>query len=272
MTTSTRQGGWRTVDSHARCPICGKADWCAINEDGRYALCNRVSDGSQKQLPSGGWLHWIGNDAPRVLPPKRPTNHIPDIDALALARSYNDTLMQPNMAGMLRDCAMQLGAGRNTEAWIDALKSLKTGYSHRHWAFTFPMRDDAGAVIGIRVRSEDGRKWAVTGSRAGIFIPSQFNGKNTLYIVEGPTDTAAMTSIGLNAIGRSSCRGDVEIIKRYINRHGPDPIIVADNDGPGHDGAEALAKEIAAKVIVSPFSKKDPRQAINDGATARDFQ
>lgn len=271
MTTTMRQGGWRTVNAHARCPICGHPDWCAINHDGRYALCNRVEEGSQKQMKGGGWLHWIGDDAPRALPPKKPGSHIPVIDALALSRDYHSTLMQPHMAGVLRDCAMQLGANLNIPAWIGALKSLRIGYSYRHWAFTFPMRDDAGAVIGIRVRSEDGRKWAVTGSHNGIFIPSSLDKTKTLYIVEGPTDTAAMTSIGLNAIGRSSCRGDVDIIKRFVRRLNTEVIIVADNDGPGRDGAEALAKEIASKVIVPPMGKKDPRDAINAGANPMDF-
>ncbi len=128
-----------------------------------------------------------------------------------------------------------------------SLHRLDAIWSTHHQAIAFPMRNERGQIIGIRLRSPDGKKWAVRGSKSGVFIPSLLDGKakTTWHICEGPTDTAAALSIGWEAIGRPSCDGGTEIICRIVEqtrrRH---IIIVADPDGPGRLGAKRLADRL----------------------------
>jgi hypothetical protein len=58
------------------------------------------------------------------------------------------------------------------------------------------MNDGKRSVIGIRLRNDLGRKWAVTGSRQGLFLPGPHPGQ-TVLIVEGPTDAAAAVDLGV---------------------------------------------------------------------------
>ena len=88
-----------------------------------------------------------------------------------------------------------------------ALVSLRVGWSADDKATTWPMMDHDGNVVGIRLRCmKTGRKWSVKGGTSGVFLPVGLPKETKrLFIAEGPTDTAAMLSIGFNCIGRPSC-------------------------------------------------------------------
>jgi len=47
---------------------------------------------------------------------------------------------------------------------------------------------------------------AVKGSRSGLFIPESESAGEGLYVVEGPTDTAAALTPGLSVVGRPRAR------------------------------------------------------------------
>lgn len=51
---------WKTVSNNHPCPICGKPDWCACSEDGRFIICRRAarSDGKHK-TDSAGCDYWL---------------------------------------------------------------------------------------------------------------------------------------------------------------------------------------------------------------------
>jgi DNA primase len=101
-------------------------------------------------------------------------------------------------------------------------------------------------------------------------------------ITEGESDTAALLDMGFAAIGRPSCTGGVEIIKKFLHVR-RDVVIIADCDEaklrpdgskfyPGQEGAQRLADAIgplckSLKVITLPGSK-DVRQFYRDGGTA----
>lgn len=42
------------------CPICGKPDWCMVSEDGKLALCQRVSNDHPNK--KGGWWHSLSDE------------------------------------------------------------------------------------------------------------------------------------------------------------------------------------------------------------------
>ncbi len=52
-----------------------------------------------------------------------------------------------------------------------SLGRLGSKWSWEHKAWAFPMRATNGTILGVRLRGLDGRKWAVVGSRQGLFIP-----------------------------------------------------------------------------------------------------
>jgi phage/plasmid primase-like uncharacterized protein len=135
------------------------------------------------------------------------------------------------------------------------------------------MRDQYGDIVGLRLRSPNGGKFAVTGSRQGLFYTVDSVRDTTVYIVEGPTDTAAALTIGLCAVvGRPSCSGCLDatlaLITRFRFRR---VVIVADNDAPGWRGAETLqaALRVPSMIVVPPA--KDLRAAVRDGFTAEDL-
>ena len=42
------------VNKKNLCPICGKPDWCLIDEDGSAAICQRISEGAKKKCGDAG--------------------------------------------------------------------------------------------------------------------------------------------------------------------------------------------------------------------------
>ena len=164
---------------------------------------------------------------------------------------------------------------------VEPLERLGVGWSPEHRATTWPMRDDAGRVIGIRLRCpETGRKWAVRGSRAGLIFPVDLTDRGVprLWICEGPTDAAALLSVGLDVIGVPSagCGGD--LLSGLCRRLAVDGIvIVADADGPGRAGAERLADVVlpvvpSVRVMAPGDGAKDPRAWIVGGADRSAFE
>jgi hypothetical protein len=145
------------------------------------------------------------------------------------------------------------------------------------------MRDGAGQVVGIRLRAQDGRKWAVRGSREGLFYPPDLGPVEELIVCEGPTDTAAALSLMLDAVGRPSCSGAVaellELVKRLRVRC---LTIVADHDAPrerpdgaiyqpGLDGARRLMAELRRMARIVLLPAKDFRAWYRAGATRDQF-
>ena len=129
------------------------------------------------------------------------------------------------------------------------------------------MFDGAENFAGMRLRSDEGEKWALRGGRQGIFIPSmELQGE--VLVVEGPTDAAAAVSLGFYAIGRPSCTGGVREIALLCRRIGVRRLsVLADNDGPGKSGARAFCGQIGlpARLVVTPA--KDLREWVRNGAT-----
>jgi phage/plasmid primase-like uncharacterized protein len=127
------------------------------------------------------------------------------------------------------------------------------------------MRDAEGKVIGIRLRCpRTARKWALNGSKAGlIFDPdSMAEPIDRLWVVEGPTDAAALLSIELDVAGVPSAGGAADLLVALARRVRPsDVVIVADRDEAGQRGAERLRD---ALLIVAPVRIVTPSIGIKD--------
>ena len=203
----------------------------------------------------GGWLHRVGE--PRGFVPARPVpvREGPHPDFSLLWMRWRDSTDPYHLDGF----AMSLGVD------TDALRSLGCAWSGRAWAF--PMRDAGRKITGIRLRNDSGDKWAVTGSKQGLFIPDE-KPDSTLYVLEGPTDAAAALSLGLFAIGRPSCMGCEEYVKAFvrINRISR-TIIVTDNDAPGLRGASKLQNALPVMNVCWSPPCKDLREFVRMGGS-----
>ncbi len=157
---------------------------------------------------------------------------------------------------------------------------LRVGWSAQLGVTTWPMLDHDDTVVGIRTRDmQTGEKKSVSGGTAGVFVPVDLpSDVDRLFIPEGPTDTAALSSIGFDCIGRPSCNGAVAITTKLVKRlHPSEVVIVADDDanGAGKRGAESLAVELvtvckSVRIIFPPTGTNDARDWVRGGATADD--
>lgn len=259
---------WRRVSRSRPCPICGKPDWCVVTEDGSAAICPRVPEGSQGSIRDAGYLHILRTFSARTRSvPVRVTrtDAFPDLSAYA---QRCRTAVNP---ASLHRLAQGLGVTTSS------LLALGIGWDGRAW--TFPMSDARGRVRGIRLRNDKGQKWAVKGGREGLFIPSTVRsvGDSILFVCEGPTDTAALLDLGLRAVGRPSAMGGTRLLVELARAlRPPQVVIVADTDGVGQRGAEALSGVLVTAVpdvrVIRPTAgMKDARAWKNAGATAADI-
>lgn len=260
--TCTTKREWIRVTRHRPCPICQKPDWCTVSANGEVVCCMRVK--SDRPTRNGGWLH---RTAAAPQPPRPP------------CRVYLPT-PQPerNWPALLERWARHTSPAQH--GWLAhilgvsaaSLRRLGAALSDRPGVWAFPMFDAARQVIGIRLRAEDGRKWAVAGSHNGLFWPDGLAGVGSLLVCEGPTDTAALLDLGYDAIGRPSCTGAVEMVTEVVRRRRRrDVVVVADADGPGIDGADRLARALTEACrrpkVIRPLEGKDARAWVRAGAT-----
>src|SRR5262249_14899950 len=150
-----------------------------------------------------------------------------DWDFAALTAQFQQAVDPDQMARL----ALDLGLSAHS------LERFGIGWSADSQAWSFPMRDASGKIIGIRLRLAFGRKLAVRGSKDGLFVPADIDveAPAQLFFTEGVTDAAALLQLGFPAvIGRPSCSGGIKLLGELVQRVQPRGIvIVADQDAPG---------------------------------------
>lgn len=270
----------KRVDASNPCPVCGKPDWCLRAKDGSAAICARIESG--KRCGDAGWLHRLNSTcrastSRRIFSRSIPlgTNRSDRHDLDRLAARYQRAVDLDRLAAL----AERLGLTPNS------LRRFAVGWSDWHRAWSFPMRDAAGGIIGIHLRRPDGTKLAVRGSRQGLFLPADLdpthldpNQGKRLLIGEGLTDAAALVDMDMPwAVGRPSCTSALNLVAEYCRTQQPeDVVIVADGDPPGQRGAGNLAAVLLCyvaqvRVITPPTGIKDMRVWFQSGATRADL-
>lgn len=268
------------------CPICGKPDWCIISNDGHVAICNRIQ--SNHRCDGGGWLHVLekGDFRPvrRVWTP--PAKIVPTFDAEAVQAVLSREYERRGGDGMLAD---------DISLPVEAVSVLGPGWNANLTAWSFPMRDAYGNVVGIRYREFNGsRKWAEKGSRNALIYPRGFrplvvDGYATVVFCEGETDTMAAHALGIPAVGRPSCSSCVDMCRELCRRvRAKRVVVVSDNDKyksrpgtddrppmrpwrPGIEGAESLAEGVGIPYRIVTPPCKDMREWYWSGLTAEKF-
>jgi hypothetical protein len=228
-----------------------------ISPDGTAAICARVE--SNRRIGDAGYYHRLINTACPVHAVHIKEKPVNPIEMHELAVRYH-AAMTAELYATLSD---------NLCVSADSLKRLKAGTDGR--AYTFPMKNAAGHIIGIRRRFDDGVKVCVRGSMNGLFIPDGLTGTDTLIIVEGNTDCAAALDFGYDAIGRPNCNSLINETIRFVRKHNyvrivviPDNDIKFDGTNPGLTGGYRLAERLRlhcrdVRVVLPPAEYNDLR-------------
>lgn len=212
----------------------------------------RVQSPKPARNSMGGWLHPL--DAKQVvLPPPRPA--APKINAPFLFERYQEHTQDSQISELGNLLGIQTAS----------LAAMPCAWAQPYDAWAFPMRNEKRDIVGIRLRNRSGRKWAVPGSRQGVFVPN-IELEDIVYVCEGPTDTAAALSIGLCAVGRPSCTGGVPELKGLFTwSRVRRVVVISDNDSPGLNGAQSLCDQLRLPVALLLLPAKDMRAFVNAG-------
>lgn len=261
---------WKRVTKQDPCPVCQKGDWCQIGDF--VVKCMRVE--SAKPCPSGGWYHvreGVKSQKPPTPAPRERDR--PHVNCFAMIRGWR----AGTFVWQLEQLAESLGV------LTEAVTAMGACWSTTHNAWAFPMFDEWGEVVGIRLRANDGSKWSVSGGKQGVFVPMQavqIPEDKTAWLVEGPTDCAAALSIGLYPIGRPSCNSDAAIVRGTLRRLGiTRAVIVGERDKidpktgkrPGISGAAKLKADLRSVPTVFWIPPaKDLREMVRLGGTKAD--
>jgi len=258
------------VTRRVPCPICSHPDWCMVSRDSETnpsrAICQRVE--SAKRYGEAGWLHMLREDGARrngavlrVLAVATP----PDPRFATLAERYARSLSVPLLGQLAGDLGLT----------SESLRRFDVGWTGNAWSF--PMRNEAGVVVGIALRRPDGSKLAVTGSKLGLFVPRDLGG-DRLLVCEGQSDTAAALDLGFSAIGRPGAKSTRRLVCEFARRMAPAQIVVVgDRDDVGQSGALELATALAVRcadvrVVMPPEGVKDLRAWKALGARHHDLE
>jgi len=281
------------VDALHPCRICGAGGDKGCYRLGKLDGCRRVSAGSFKTASDGSWLHrrpGEKDDRPRQRGRVFTVRTHSTSDQMGKLAGYYKSAV-PSIA--LAALAVRLGVS------VESLNRLGIGWAYDtinrranrtggydpgdalrscdNRAWSFPMTDADGRIVGIRIRTDAAKKWSVTGGHDGLFIPEGID-FDSIVVCEGATDCAAMLDLGFNAIGRSCCTGGTRIIVELCRKHRTQSVVIfgdRDLSGGGQRGAESLASTLrpyipTLRVIYPPEGIKDARAWKNAGATAAD--
>jgi hypothetical protein len=263
------------VTRSAPCELCAGRDGCARGADG-LRLCRRSSGpfpGFVHLGPAKGDPQWhlyrVENDP--ALDRERPWRAAPKvsirppIDWTARAKELAGNLT-PALADEL--CA-RLDLPRLA---LDVLQGI--GYDLATQSWTFPEVNARGEVIGIVRRYRDGSKRAMPGSQRGLTIPKKWRECETpVCVIEGPSDTLALSLCAVSCIGRPSNCGGVDLLAELLSNFPIDRsiVVLGENDAkpdgawPGKDGAIRVASTLSERLqrriawALPPDDAKDVR-------------
>ncbi len=220
---------------------------------------------SKVQWGDAGWLHVLNESVVATLPVKRE----PEVKRVVDFTDMHHMCVAGLDINDARWLAQDLGVS------LQSLQTMGLGWYRPSGCYSFPMVDETWTIIGLRLRKPDGFKFAVTGSCNALFVPASFSGEGIVYIVEGPTDCAAMLDMGLDAIGRPSSSSCVDMTRMFLAHRGvARVVIIADHDDPkthprkgvwfpGRQGAETLADALCETCdsvrVIEPLKAKDVR-------------
>jgi hypothetical protein len=106
---------------------------------------------------------------------------------------------------------------------------------------SWPERDGSGMVVGIVRRYGDGSKKHMSGGSAGLYYANSWRDTaGPVLLPEGGSDTAALLTMGLSAIGRPSNTGGIQHLAKLLRHDRRQVVAIGENDRkPDRVGAMA---------------------------------
>ena len=279
-------------------------DWCRVFADG-WAECMRVQ--SDRPAKSGGWMHWQGQLSPVVRPVAVARREPPTINATRLMREWVAATPAIALAefaaslGVTTPSLVAVGAAwaaphsawafpmcdgygnivgirlRNQQGKF-AVRGSKQGIFLGNWN-ECQLQVESNATCGLTApagiqRVEHSQTVAIQANPSpqptdsGGLATGRNSSCPTLFVCEGPTDTAAAVDLGLFAVGRPNCCCGGPEIRIYARQHGCNRVvIIADNDKPGLDGAKKVGGELKLPFAIYVPPAKDLRKFVQLGGT-----
>lgn len=214
---------WVRVSKREPCAVCERGDYCTRSADGLLAKCMRIESDRPASGELAGWIHRLADPLPKVeiRRDERVEETTVDWNAMALSMFTGAKNSRETLAGQLGVSAQsleRLGVGR--------------GEQRGRWFWSFPERDIRGNVVGIVRRYDDGKKLSMKGGHSGLYFALDWwRDAGPLFLPEGGSDTAALLTMGLCAIGRPSNLGGTEKLIGILRHVGNRPVIVlGEND------------------------------------------
>lgn len=287
------------------CPVCGKPDWCLVAQDGTAAICARIE--SKRPCGEAGWKHVLTESSSPESPlpawsaarraelarmreaeQQAQAEARASIDFPGLARTFAADLTIQLAQQLADDLGLSAGVLRELNVGIarDYRMRLRPDDEHPQGrvvsvnAWSFPMRNGVGEIVGLTFRTRTGAKFRHTYTdNNGLFIPEGIGpimGRaGQIFSPEGPTSAAALRCLGLRAVGRPNNRLGALYLADYCRRIRPYRlIIVGDNDRqfsevqqrwihPGLEGANAVA-EAVRPLLACPVYVALPPDGVKD--------
>lgn len=292
-----KRGGFGKIrtTSSSPCPVCDRAG-CSYSDDESLLICWRSAGESLsgewvfiKPGSNGGSLFARAGSSERSV-----SAVIESIERERLTGSASWAarveryLADPEVESQRRRLAAELGV----DVW--SLAALSVGWKGRAYgvgAWSYPQRTAAGEIVSVGLRLDqkddsqrydhDGRSKSPPGL---IFIPGRWlTSTGPVLIVEGMSDTAALDTIRIDAVGhpgtapKKALLDELETLLRKVPEDRP-IIRVAERDkgrehdenSPGRIGARATAQALANRlarpvgVALAPDDVKDSRAWIRE--------
>lgn len=129
-------------------------------------------------------------------------------------------------------------------------------------SYTYPMYNEDGEICGVQLRSKNGDKKCIEGSRLGLFLPRGILKcilHSQVLITEGLTDTLTAYNLGFDVIGLPCATFGHELLKKYLENIDLTCTIkaVCDSDKAGIACANKLMEVLDIDKVIIPLPCKD---------------
>lgn len=260
------------------CPVCGTGSkGCSATADGLHLCRGEPADPAgwrqlSKREDAAGFRHYRRPDERADEP--RPTFTPPKADTAAKDWTAE---AERHAKRMDADARAELAAALKLPA--DALAALPligtNGRTSGGRTFTVPECDGTGRIVGLNQRFADGSKKVLKGGHRGLTIPAGWRDRpGPVFVVEGASDTLAMTHAGLSCVGRPSNSGGADHLAALLTGWPAERgiVVCGENDAkpdgthPGRAGAVSVAERLAAALrrpvvwALPPAGAKDARE------------
>lgn len=180
---------------------------------------------------------------------------------------------------------VQLAAfGESLGVSLAALLIGEVGFYPPWGAFTTPIRDATGRVIGLRTRWSGKKKKSsvYTTNPDGVFATWPVTtgaAPGPVLIAEGDSDWLTGIDLGLPCVGRPNAREGDDVLVEVLRDIASSVVVIADRDPKSDTGIESAHRvadriladlDRVARIVMVPEPFKDLRAWRNGGATRED--